>query len=1021
MIVYINGVRKNVLILGNENEVLDETLDSANFSFIDSNPLPLAPYQRVEIRHENNAPSTYFVTISDSVEPYTPTSSLYKHEITCAESTRILSKRMLRNSVFSQPPYPRIGKMAICGVASGDIVLHKRYTITHPDSAQSTQSYSHDGWYKDLNVPSDEKCSSAKIRITTQLFTGSINNENWQQAFVKRFTNYEQVAQWQSPLAVWDHDGKLTLYYTDTSNVEHHEELQFDETLLNGEMDCPRIKELINSGAKNIHLKTTTNCPCFLKITDGFFSDTEQDGHENHIIGFSVQFDIIAETYKYTAYSILEAIKKRIEQRHRVRKYENGSWEWQDFSRGELFSLPQSGELYTLLNNTITPNMTFTQCSVYEAVAEVFRLFDAIFTMDEDGVLGITYFNEKTGNANPQVVAKNSAIGEERYINGLMCYYQDARAEVSFPRGGAYGADKGGLYARPSSKGIGIVGDTDRVFRTPSPIHDIIGLYQKIDFLMFIVSSNLCTIHGYEINMTDFVYEQSIWNTTLDISSSLPSNPNGIKQMNTITYAKGDRYIDLSLSYNDSWGFYKMNFINATKCALLFSLGYLTVNAPENYPCVFPTTQTTPSGFLWTSPQLRIEYRTTADGVFKVESYANKYDGEMPIDQASGSIDLGKAGLNILGLSFKMGEPTLNVTHRSTSWEGRIQKGFVLNYQGEQWTANNCRYTCIGEDEYQGQISFVKNYNELSLNKKVLREKRLSSISNELTIKSEEIITEFCYVFDDVNDLDQSKIATCWDASIFAKGVANTFNATTNLQSLNDLSLFTAESGSARRLFLPSIRYGAGDLICFEMGYDEPMVAGIEFSGSTTGWFGTATYYSKYVLYTNNRGYLDDVTLEMAVNDIEGYDIHFPELNPTTPSEVAFNINQYEVGKQPNEVFALNFQTAFIPFRPNKVIIGKPFIEDNFLVKGVKTAKKLVFYASDNETYSVLDTKCKGSEVQNQAVVLSEMGAYFRLSFGGQEMTGHESWAVGDENGNIIIACNSGENSLYFALMATRL
>lgn len=126
MIVYLNGTRLNVLIMGSESEVLDETLDSASFAFINSSPDPIAPMQRVEIGHEDNS-SSYFITISDSVEPYTPTSGLYKHEVTCAESTRILSKRMLRNSVFSQPPYPRKGKTTLTALPDVEIVTHERY------------------------------------------------------------------------------------------------------------------------------------------------------------------------------------------------------------------------------------------------------------------------------------------------------------------------------------------------------------------------------------------------------------------------------------------------------------------------------------------------------------------------------------------------------------------------------------------------------------------------------------------------------------------------------------------------------------------------------------------------------------------------------------------------------------------------------------------------------------------------------------------------------------------------------
>ncbi len=1013
MTVYLNGTRLNVLIMGSESEVLDETLDSASFAFINSSPDPIAPMQRVEIGHEDNS-SSYFITISDSVEPYTPTSGLYKHEVTCAESTRILSKRMLRNSVFSQPPYPRKGKTTLTALPDVEIVTHGRYHFSLIGTGTTRGFVS-----KKLSIPSGEKCSRAYVKLTTQFFFGAINDTAYNTTGkIKMFKNSSEFANFQSDRTELLNEGKARLYWT-LNGDDDDEEITFDTSIYNGEFDSPRIKELINQGATNIYIKTTTDRPLYYAGVDGFLDPNDPDGQETHLLGWNVCFEIIAETYIHTAYSILEEIKNRSEQRHRVRKYaSNGTSSLQWFTRDSLFLLPASGDLYNLLNNTIAPNMTFTQCSVYEAVAEVFRLFDAIFTMDENGTLGITYFNEKTGTANPSVIAKNSAIGEERFINGLMCYYQDARIKTDFPKGQR-------VYAPVSSKQIGVVAENDRVFRVSSPIHDIISFKQLAKISIFNGSVGYMAFDGYEIDMTERLYEQSIWSSTLDVSD-LPSEYDSndfSHQADSITYTKNDKYIDLSLSYSDSWGLYRKNLVNATKASLSLCLGVSRVTSFS--PELLPNSQNSDTSYDWSIPYFKVEYHSSANGVFKVESYANKYDGEMPIDQASGSIDLGKAGLNILGLSFRMGEPTLNVTHRATSWEDRIQKGFVLTYQGEQWTANNCRYTCIGDDLYQGQVSFIKDYNELSKNKKILREKRLSSVSDELTTKSEEIITDFCYVFDNQTDLNLhlSIVASCWSLSAFGKAMANSFNVSTNLTTLNDVSLYwyDYDTATGHRFFLPSYRYGAGDVICFEMSYDDPMVASLQFSVSS-GWFGSNQYYSKYVLYTDAQGYLEEPTISLQIDDVETFNANFPVLPSVSSSEWAFQIPQLQTNKQPNEVFALNFQTAFIPFHPKKVIIGKAFIEDNFFVNGVMKERALRFYYSDTEEYSVLDTKAMGTLVNEaQSVVYQAYNKYFSLAFGGSPMAGHKSWAVCDENDNILFACNSSDNVLYFTLKVSRI
>lgn len=1009
MTIYINGIQKNVLILGNENEVLDETLDSANFSYIDSNPLPLAPYQRVEIRHEDLT-SSYFVTISDNVEPYTPTSSLYKHEITCAESTRILSKRMLRNSVFSQPPYERKCKTTLTAVPEGgNIVNHTRYRFELL-AGGSARGFV----FNELTLPSGEKCAKAKVRLRTQFFFGAINGTNYNTTGqVRNFKNAIEFSAFESQFTSLIDEGQVILKYK-LNGASREDTLTLDTTQYNYEFESKEIRDLLNQGAQEMYIITNTERPLYYAGVDGFPAETDIDGFENHLIGWNVQFEIIAETYIHTAYSILAEISDRVRQFHKVTSSDGESTITE--ARGELFRLPQSGELYTLLNNTITPNMTFTQCSVYEAVAEVFRLFDAIFTMDANGVLGITYFNEKTGDATiiDKAVAINSALGEERYINGLMCYYQDARAEDAFPMGEE-------VYAPLSSKGIGVVANEDKVFRTPHQINDVVSFTQLADIQLHNGSAGYMAVKNFEIDMTDHLFEQSVWSATLDVSD-LPSEYDAHKeyityQADTIYFTKGDRYISLANSYSDSWGHYQSNFVNTTRACLHIALGVYLIRTNTSSYVLLPYSQNDGTSYDWSIPRFKVEYHTSSNGVFKVESYANKYEGEMPIDQASGSIDLGKAGLNLLGLSFKMGEPTLNVTHRATSWENRIQKGFVLTYQGEQWTANNCRYTCIAEDTYQGQISFVKNYNELSLNKKVLREKRLSSVSNELTIKSEEILTEYCYV-SDANDLTLYPYS-CWDFPTFFKCIANTFGCDTDLKCLNDVHYLRQEGVNYKRIYVPTLRYGAGDVVCFEMSYEDAMVANINFK-STQGFWGTTAYYSSYVLYTDSQGKIDTMDIQLRKNESVVYTDDFPVLPTYTYSNAGFTIDDYQVHKQPNEVFALNYQIAFIPKDPKKVIIGKAFIEDNFFVKGKLTGRKFLIYAS-NETYSVLDTKGKGTSYANQGIVFTREEDYCLLRFGGSDIPSHNSWAVCDENGNILFAVNSSGNSLYFTLRSTRL
>ena len=132
----------------------------------------------------------------------------------------------------------------------------------------------------------------------------------------------------------------------------------------------------------------------------------------------------------------------------------------------QQFYLPEEGELYDLLKSTIAPNFTFTQLTFYECVAEVFRLFDSIFTIDSDGVLGITYFNQANKTVrNFDFSGVNIALSEDKYTNALQTYYQEAKQKLTFPN------NKN--YIRARSSELGIPEQQDHYIILPHSIHSV--------------------------------------------------------------------------------------------------------------------------------------------------------------------------------------------------------------------------------------------------------------------------------------------------------------------------------------------------------------------------------------------------------------------------------------------------------------------------------------------------------------------------------------------------------------------
>ena len=105
MVIKINGTTIKSQILPVDKPSLDETLETFSFALVSNdNPMPFAPCQSVQVITDDNETINLFL-VSDSVEVYSVKPTRWKHNITCTQNTRKLSKHLVRNSVFTTPAY----------------------------------------------------------------------------------------------------------------------------------------------------------------------------------------------------------------------------------------------------------------------------------------------------------------------------------------------------------------------------------------------------------------------------------------------------------------------------------------------------------------------------------------------------------------------------------------------------------------------------------------------------------------------------------------------------------------------------------------------------------------------------------------------------------------------------------------------------------------------------------------------------------------------------------------------------
>lgn len=953
---YLNNVQVKVEVAPTITETEDETLDSASAVLeANSQRLPYAPMQQFRVDFENGQDVLYFYVVSDSVEIFSLNPERYRHTLSLVQNTRKLSKHLVRNSSFSQPA--------------------NRFKESF--WATTTKIYNGTSHVEDscgigtgfvITLDNREKIANTFIEIDLYGVITTLKRYNTQAeietAFNESFTfrNYVNV--------YYNLNGVAQSEQISSSSLEG------GQLVFNKKIKCGRIKELLENGATDLYIVYTVPVPAGVNASDG------------RII---LNAKVYAETYYYSAYDILELLRKR--QRQTTDTYQ----------RTPLFALPTSvsnPDLYNLLKNTISPNFTFTQCAMYECVAEVFRLFDAIFTLDNNNVLGIEYFNDNdtttTIESQNKFAGLNISISEDRYTNRLVAYYQDARQERTFPSKNSFAFVRSTTLGVPES-------NSDHQFYVDKPIYQVVKCELLVNrcFLPFGTGDDYYNCEDFALDITKRVFESSIW-TLLNNGSNGDYLSNGsIVKENCINYNKGDTKVNCGEFYTTWKGTVLANFDYACIHSFFTFLGIRNITQWRSDHNNKDPNLTNSGGYSqWYNTKLRLTYISTFDGRTVVETLNNKSDGETLINQNNGAVDLNKMGLNMLGVSLKTGEPQLSGTMQITSWSNRLKKGTkYLDKNNNLWVLNVANYT-LYDNCINCSVSFVKNYNELSRRIRINDEKRLSNISAELTQKSEDNIVDFVY-YSATQDFSNYQTYTYINYIAGFHAFKNTFGVDDTDQEVQYANVKTYDNDNLiNTTYCPLVKYAFGNSLCFEMSFDSPIMAGQK----TT--YTSGNYYTTAVKYANDSGFVDKIDIKFInTPNAQSFTQDFPQI----PALSNYNIRQLEIWKQPNEVFALNYELAFLPTRQNRDFIGQAFLQNNnFIISKDDCKKKFyLYYANDSFQYSVLDIKAHGERKPATInLTTSLMKQQIIVSIIPQSSTTASNWALADEDGNIYFASN---------------
>ena len=471
--IYLNGqwVEKKINLLSVQEDVKDETLDTASLNILADDRAEAYP-SRTPCKIIEKGTTKYFYTGTDLVSAFSLTPLTYKHAISLVQTTRELSHHILPNMVITKPRektervyfsttntlniahYTSARKPTTSvdtwnGFLSNDYAYNEGSPIT-PRARSTGSKY----WEEPYACSKNDKVEKAVLRLRFSALhitgrgvdsnlTGEIVNmkrtfksPSWLQPYIEIYhtpTNVSEI----------DDDGKIqnrveiaTFDLTTTSWNGEYMEIALNQATIdtiNSYEDgyiCVDLKTKV-VGQVPSAFGATASAPAtfYAKLYDRLFTDVDEykkNGYQKTMLSMELVF-----TYKRTfLYDTLQRIIDRQQ------------CEYSQGNKNPLFKLPTSGADYDILTSVESPEFTFTNQTVFEAVSQVLATIDAlpefVTTKNSDGsttnILKIDYLNERGEKiTSPLVAGYTSGFSESKYVNGLVSNYQRAELVRTFP------------------------------------------------------------------------------------------------------------------------------------------------------------------------------------------------------------------------------------------------------------------------------------------------------------------------------------------------------------------------------------------------------------------------------------------------------------------------------------------------------------------------------------------------------------------------------------------------------------
>lgn len=1105
--IYENGamVEKKANLQAISEDVKDETLDTASVQlFFDENADGYAPRTLCKMVYndssvESGKRSNYYFIATDNVAIQTLSPRTYKHTLTLVQTTRKLSHYVLPNMVISKPRESVVSTYFANENVLNPLYYRPDYYDSEPSGIKGYQGFMARSYYVVSNTdvyvnhfkdtPYWAECvalsshtSVAKARIkvyfTAMKCTATTTSGTTKlSATPIKLCRDIACPSWLTPYlyVYWskdninfaENDSDITkvqiakVKLSDVTWTDDYGYIDLDEAqleLLNSHTDGYVACELISEATGDIpsELYDSDTKEYYIAVYSRLFTDVSEFTDNNiQAIWSNVSLELSYQSI--TLYDTLQRIIDRQRCKNATTK------------TSPLFYLPTSGSDYETLINTESPEFSFSNLTVFEAVSQVLETIDALprFDCDDSGKLTLVldYFastGTKIGSGT-KFTSYKSNITEQKRDNGILTNFQKAEAICHFPCKANSGKP---VYARANVSSYGLPTLSDFVLAVDKPIKYIKHLWVRMA-MTFKVYYNLGDTYSWggkvwhyddcetylPIDLNSFIFDENVYSSALSQVKEYPHDYtcNVRLQMNCLHFKQGSKYIEIGNKASDSWNKVFSMFSKCCEASKYRFYGNRSINYDFNrtlddlsYSHPWAYSIATPSDFDFANIWFSCEYVSDISGRLEIQSPFPKESGQFISSTSSSSPDLGKLGLNMLGIALKSGEPTMTCSQMLTKWENRIKVGDIFAKNNEKWIATKASYTLLGADSnsetIKGTIEFTKNFNGLSKRIAIDQSKRLYNIDRSISDLCEVNITNYFYVEPKPNNdtafVEDDGDLIGFDMKRFAFMVMRAFVADETRYYNVSYALLSSPAIDNGSRYIPLSVYGSGNCLCFEAKYSDPISCGIQMTASKNDtdnlWW--VTYASKVmdsyyyngsdVKYCDDEGYSDTFTISYHANigTMTDFPTTFPNCNGMTNGLLCGEIKNLKFNKQPNEIFGLNYEIAFLSRyhrRHNEVFFGRAFFDTWNELKQRKTTSLRYYFSSKlADIYGYSSTKGKGQFFDNVGVTCEYTrgkGGNFSFAYSLPYIPTISSalrlysFAVCDQDDNILIACNCHE------------